>query len=143
MLKKSFVVFFVVVLLFPVMQNASGMHKSEIENPIFIQIKLYNSDGQFIGYNEGYPQILYLDEIINFLEPQSLKSTITIDGKNFEILLFQQRLSWSKDESYGQYILMLPINGNLEVASFLSQESFLVKEGDYADFLWTVFKPLN
>ena len=141
MLKKSFVVFFGVVLLFSVIQNTYA--ESEIKSPIFIQIKLYNSDGQLVGYNEGYPQIFHLNEAINWLESRSQKNTIVIDEKSFEILQFKDRMSWSESQSHGQYYLRLPINGNLQYAVFFHQDSFHVKDGDYAEIFWTVFRPLN
>ena len=116
----------------------------KIETPrVFIQIKLYDANGQFIGYNEGIPQIFYLDKVIEWVEPRSQKSTIKINGEIFEILQFVDHMVWSEDQSHGQYYLQLPVNGQLKTILFFHQDSFHVKEGDRAYIFWTVFRPMN
>ena len=116
----------------------------KLETPqLFMQIKLYDANGQFIGYNEGIPQIFYLDMAIEWVEPRSQKSTIIINGESFEILQFEDHMAWYGDQSHGQYWLKLPVNGQLKTILFFHHDSFHVKEGDYANIYWTVFKPMN
>ena len=117
--------------------------KVESIPPVFIQIKLYNSNDQFIGYNEGIPQIFYFDKAIEWLEPRSQKSIVTIEGKSFEILQFSEKKVWPEDESHGAYFLYLPINGNLQNIVYFHQDSFHVTKSDYAQIFWTAFKPLG
>ena len=127
-------------------RNASpSWEKVEIPPAIFIQTKLYNSDGQFIGYNEGIPQISSLNKAIEWIEQteRAQKSTVIIDGKSFERLQFEDYMHWSEDQSHAQYYLELPVNGQLKDIVSFRQDSFLVENGDYAEFFWTVLKPLS
>ena len=118
----------------------------KIETPrVFIQIKLYDANGQFIGYNEGIPQISSLNKAIEWIEQteRAEKSTVIIDGKSFELLQFEDYMSWSEDQSHAQYYLELPVNGELKDIVSFRQDSFHVENGDYAEFFWTVLKPLS
>jgi len=116
----------------------------KLETPqIFLQIKLYDASGQFIGYNEGTPHIFYLDKAIEWLEPRSQKSTIIKNGQSFEILQWEDHLKWYEDQAMGGYFLQLPVNGQMETLVFFHHDSFHVKEGDFTNVYWTVFKPMN
>lgn len=55
--------------------------KTQRNTEVFIQILLRNSDGQLVGYIEGYPQIFYFDQVIDWVEPRAHKSTIIKEGE--------------------------------------------------------------
>ena len=140
-MKIMIIVLFSVILSVNVLiGNSYGQtteaQKTKGSTEVFIQIQLRNSDGTLVGYVEGNPQIFYLDQVINWVEPRSHKSTIVKDGEIFELMQFEDKLSWSEAQSMGAYFLILPEG----TALYFHHDSFLVLPGDTAQVFWTVIR---
>ena len=114
--------------------------KIQTNTEIFIQILLRDSGGHLVGYIEGYPQIFYLDQVINWVEPQAHKSTIIKEGERHEIMQFEDKLSWSEAQTMGAYFLRLSIDDTMRTALYFHHDSFHVQPGDTAQIFWTVIR---
>lgn len=114
--------------------------KTQSNTEIFIQILLRDSDGHLVGYIEGYPQIFYLDQVINWVEPQAHKSTIIKDGERREMMQYEDKLSWSEAQTMGAYYLNVSIGGTMTTGLYFHHDSFHVQPGDTAQVFWTVIR---
>lgn len=131
----------IVILLFSA-QNCFAQTVMVGKNPpqIFMQIQLRDADGHLVGYIEGYPQIFYLDRVIDWVEPLAHKSTILKDGERHEVMQYAGSLDWFEAQTMGGYFLKLPINGKTTTALYFHHDSFHILPGDTAHVFWTVIR---
>lgn len=128
----------IVMLLFSAQFAQTAMGKKSPQ--IFMQIKLYDEDGNFVGYIEGYPQIFYLDQVIDWVEPLADKSTILKDGERYEVMHYVGSLTQFESQIMGAYFLKLPINGKTTTVLYFHHDSFPILPSDTAQVFWTVIR---
>ena len=119
----------------------TGAKRSDSSVYVFIQMKIRNSHGDLIGYIEGKPSIFNHDELINWLEPRSQKSTIIRGGERYEIMQDVHIISYSKFDSLSAYFLREQIGGTTNYVMFFDHDSILMSPGDEVQVFWTVIRP--
>ncbi len=122
---------------------ASGSTGEQIQNntKIFVQIKLSDSAGRFVGYTEGNPQtIVNLNYILNWAQSHSQKSTITKEGKNFEIFKIEDTLPWKKVTAMGGYYFAAIDKDKTIAIMVFAFDSAPISPGDNARVTWTVVR---
>jgi len=101
---------------------------------VSIQIQLRDSEGRLVAYYE--PTRTWVDPklVHEYLDTKENKSTILKDGKNLEVIKWEQSKSYSGNElkiAYGDWILSTYSNG------------FISEPGDTITESWKVVRPLN
>ncbi len=101
---------------------------------VSIQIQLRDSEGRLVAYYE--PTRTWVDSklVHEYLDTKENKSTILKDGKNLEVIKWEQSKSYSGNElkiAYGNWILSTYSNG------------FISEPGDTITESWKVVRPLN
>ena len=131
----------IVIMLFSA-QNCFAQTTMVGKKPpqIFMQIQLRDAEGHFVGYIEGYPQIFYLDRVIDWVEPLARKSTVLKDGERHEIMHYVGSLDQFESQIMGAYFLKLPINGKMTTVLYFHHDSFSVLSSDTAQVFWTIFR---
>ncbi len=78
---KALIVIIFLMLLIPVLFDNSyaKYYKDPNGTIVFMQSIIRNSEGQLVGYMEGYPQVFYLDVLIDWFEASAEKSIVTIN----------------------------------------------------------------
>ena len=99
-----------------------------------IQIQLRDSEGRLVAYYE--PTRTWLDPklVHEYLDTKENKSTILKDGKNLEVIKWEQSKSYSGNIlkiAYGDWTLSTYTNG------------FISEPGDTITESWKVIRPLN
>jgi len=144
---KALIVIIFLMLLIPVLFDNSyaKYYKDPNGTIVFMQSIIRNSEGQLVGYMEGYPQVFYLDALIDWLEPRAEKSIVTINGKTYEMLHSKDGSNWSVFRSYGAYYLTLPIgdDGVKKTVIYFHQDSFIVLPGDTLQIYYTILRPIG
>ena len=101
---------------------------------VSIQIQLRDSEGQLVAYYE--PTRTWVDSklIHEYLDAKENKSTILKDGKNLEVIKWEQSKSYSGNKLKMAY-------GYLAIATY--SNGFLTEPGDTYTESWKVVRPLN
>ena len=108
---------------------------------LIIQIQVRDSDGTLVSYIEGKPRIYDLDKLVQWLETQSQKSTITKNGKHYEILRSSYESGSSETNTKGGYFVKLPVNGVVDYVMYLDHGSYHVRPGDMVKAYFTLIRP--
>ncbi len=101
---------------------------------VSLQIQLRDSEGRLVAYYE--PTRTWLDPklVHEYLDAKENKSTILKDGKNLEVIKWEQSKSYSGNKlkiAYGGWGLSTFSNG------------FISEPGDTITESWKVVRPLN
>ena len=109
---------------------------------LILQIQVRDSDGTLVSYIEGKPRIYDLDKLVQWLEPQSQKSLITKNDKNYEILRSSYESGSSEINTKGGYFVKLPINGVVDYVMHMDHGSYHVRPGDTVKAYFTLIRPV-
>ena len=113
-------------------------HPSFVE--ISLQVQLRDSDGQLVAYHEP-TRIWIVDSklIHEYLDTIENKSIISKDGRNLEVI------TWEQSESYreGDYETAFGFykDGDLAIVDYV--DGFLVEPGDTSSQFWKVVRPVS
>ncbi len=103
------VAFFILFGLVAISYAQFAVAQNERLPEIFIQIQVRDSNGYLVGYTEGQPQIFYLENIIEWLEPKANKTIIKQGEKNFVLMQYEYKIFSDTTQASGAYFLQLPI----------------------------------
>jgi hypothetical protein len=118
-----------------------GTQKIQNNTEIFIQIKLYDSSGRFVGYTEGHPQIIsHLDVLIKATAPNAHTSTIIKQGKTFEVMQVENPIKWPTLQAMGGYFSSVSQNGTIVGYLTFSFDSFPISPGDTTKVVMTIIR---
>lgn len=137
------VAFFILFGLVAISYAQFAVAQNERLPEIFIQIQVHDSNGYLVGYTEGQPQIFYLENIIEWLEPKANKTIIKQGEKNFVLMRYEYKIFSDTTQASGAYFLKLPIDGNMKTALYFHHDSFHLSPGDTITILWTLISPVN
>ena len=101
---------------------------------ITVQIQLRDSEGRLVAYYEPTRTWVTPELVHEYLDTKENKSIILKDGKNLEVIKWEQSKSYSGNElkiAYGDWILSTYTNG------------FISEPGDTITESWKVVRPLN
>ncbi len=107
---------------------------------LFMQIQIRDSDGTLVAYIEGKPRIFTLDVLVQWLESVSQKSTITKDGKTYEVLRYSAQQSFLNANTMGGYYVRLPVNGITDIVMYMDHGSYHVKKDDTSMAYFTLIR---
>ncbi len=107
---------------------------------VSLQIQLRDSDGQLVAYYEP-TRIGILDSKLTheYLDTKENKSIISKDGRNFEVIMWEQSQSYRGGDyksAFGFYK-----DGDLAIVNYV--DGFLVEPGDTSSQFWTVVRPVS
>jgi hypothetical protein len=101
---------------------------------VSLQIQLRDSEGRLVAYYEPTQTWVHPELVHVYLDTKENKSIILKDGKNLEVIKWEQSKSYSGNElkiAYGDLILSTYSNG------------FISEPGDTITESWKVVRPLN
>jgi len=136
-LESSFLLSFSVGFVGVTQGQTLGKYPSLAE--VSLQIQIRDSEGLLVAYYE--PTQIYVVDIAlvhEFLDAKENKSTIIKEGRNFEVIKWEQSgyYKGSKFESaFGFY------KGDLALVVF--PDGFLTEPGDTYTASWKIVRPLN
>lgn len=119
----------------------TGAKRSESSVYVFLQMEIRNSHGDLIGYVEGKPGIFNLDQLIEWLEPLSRKSSVIRGGESYELMQYIHTLHYSKFDSLSAYFININISGTQVFVMFFDNDSITMSPGDRVDVFWTLIRP--
>jgi hypothetical protein len=137
---KKFLVVWVLILLAFVNYPSFALWEQPKEIQLFLQIQVRDSDGRLVTYIEGKPRIFNLDVLTVWLESQSQKTTITKDGKTYEVLRSNFQQSFTETNTMGGYFVRLPVNGVIDYVMYMDHGSYHVKKGDTSTAYFTLIR---
>jgi hypothetical protein len=120
----------------------TGAQKAPSGVYIFLQVQVRNPSGQLVAYVEGQPDVFDVQGTVNWVEPQSVKSTIIKKGQTLELMQFVHHMSYSRFDSLSAYFVRGATNGDPVTIMFFNNDSIPVTTGDQVDVFWTVIRPL-
>ncbi len=119
----------------------TGTQKVQNNTEVFVQIKLYDSSGRFVGYTEGHPQtIFHLDNIIKVVTSYTHTSTITKGEKTFEMWHFEDKINWPKVTAMGGYEFSVKQKSYIFGALVYNFDSFPISPGDTTRIFLTIIR---
>jgi len=124
-------------------KETSNNTEAATKSVFFMQMLVHDSNGQLVGYTEGYPQILYRNNLIKWVELKSQKTIIKQGEKSFELMQYQDKVLVNKIQTSGAYFFKQPIDGNMKTFLWFHHSSFHLLPGDTATLLWTVTRSVN
>jgi len=107
---------------------------------ISLQIQLRDSDGLLVAYYEP-TRIWILDIALvhEYLDTKENKSIISKDGRNFEVITWEQSKSYRGDEL--ETAFGFSIDGDLAVIAY--SDGYLTEPGDTSSKFWKVVRPVS
>ncbi len=107
---------------------------------ISLQIQLRDSDGQLVAYYEPTRIWVANSKLTHeYLDIKENKSIISKDGRNLEVITWEQSESYRGGEletAFGFYK-----DGDLAIVDF--SDGFLAEPGDTSSQFWTVVRPVS
>ena len=107
---------------------------------VSLQIQLRDSDGQLVAYYEP-TRIGILDSKLTheYLDTKENKSIISKDGKNFEVI------TWEQSESYreGELETAFGFSKDGDIAVIAYSDGYLTEPGDTSSQFWKVVRPVS
>jgi len=104
-----------------------------------LQIQLRDSDGKLVAYYEPARMWVVDSKLIHeFLDTKENKSIISKDGRNFEVIMWEQSRSYRGGEletAFGFYQ-----DGNIVLIDF--SDGFFAEPGDTSFQFWTIVRPV-
>ena len=101
---------------------------------VSIQIQLRDSEGRLVAYYEPTQTWVNSKIIHAYLDTKENKSIILKDGKNLEVI------KWEQSKTYKGNTLPTAFGNNV-LSSF--SNGFITEPGDTATISWKVVRPLN
>jgi len=101
---------------------------------VSIQIQIRDSEGRLVAYFEPTQTWLKPKLVHEYLDTKENKSIILKDGKNFEVI------KWEQSKSYRGNELVTAYGGN-GLSTFYN--GFITEPGDTSTASWKVVRPLN
>jgi hypothetical protein len=138
-----------VILLFVTLLTGNSYGQTYVapqdsqKSNIYLQIRIQNSDGQLVAYLE--PTILYVfhPELLDkYLDTKPDKTIITIGGKKFEQIQFEEISKFSITNVISHYKMLSLISGKQETILGFINEGYPVVPGDTVTANWTVIRPI-
>jgi len=102
---------------------------------VSIQIQLRDSEGRLVAYYEPTQTWVKPELVHEYLDTKENKSIILKDGKNLEVI------KWEQSKSYRGNELKTAWGTTLGLSSF--SNGFLTEPGDITTESWKVVRPLN
>ena len=115
-------------------------------NPyVLAQIVLRNPDGKLVGYIETDKELTRNSILLNkYLDDVTNKKTISIHGKNFELIQFSwNRETFSQNHAIGAYSMIPYIDGSYQDILELNHDGYQVQPNDSIQVYYTVIRPLS
>ena len=107
---------------------------------ISLQIQLRDSDGLLVAYYEP-TRIWILDIALvhEYLDTKENKSIISKDGRNFEVITWEQSESYRGDELETAFGFFK--DGDIAVIAY--SDGYLTEPGDTSSKFWKVVRPVS
>ncbi len=102
---------------------------------VSIQIQLRDSEGRLVAYYEPTQTWVKPELVHEYLDTKENKSIILKDGKNLEVI------KWEQSKSYRGNELKTAWGTTLGLSSF--SNGFITEPGDTTTESWKVVRPLN
>jgi len=106
----------------------------------YLQVQLRDSDGQLVAYYEPNRMWIADSKLVHeYLDTKENKSIISKDGRNFEVIMWEQSESYRGGEletAYGFYQ-----DNDLALADY--GDGFLAEPGDSSSQFWTIVRPVS
>ncbi len=104
-----------------------------------LQIQLRDSDGKLVAYYEPARMWVVDSKLIHeFLDTKENKSIISKDGRNFEVIMWEQSESYRGGEL--ETAFGFSKDGNLALVDF--SDGFFAEPGDTSSQFWTIVRPV-
>jgi len=106
----------------------------------YLQVQLRDSDGRLVAYYEPNRMWIVDSKLVHeYLDTKENKSIISKDGRNFEVIMWEQSESYRGGElemAYGFYQ-----DGDLALADYA--DGFLAEPDDSSSQFWTIVRPVS
>ena len=129
------------------MTSQSEAVQTDIEKGllIFVQTTVRNPDGQLVTYLESSKFTdLNLDLLGPFLDFEASRGndpTITIEGKEYQVIRRVQSKTFTSDDLVASTILSDTIDGKLVMLARFAHDGYPVSSGDTLESMWTFVRP--
>ena len=135
------IIVFAVTLIANSYGQVATVQTSKTEK-VYLQIQVRNSDGKLVAYIEPTVLYVYYPGLLDkYLDKKPNISIVTIDGKRFEQIQFEERGTFDKYHTYAQYEMWSLNNGQRVDILSLLHDGYVVVPGDTYSVLWTIIRP--
>ena len=111
---------------------------------VYLQIEIRNSDGQLVAYVEPTVLYMYYPDLFNtYVDSKLNKTLITVDGKNYQQIQFEESGTFTVTHTMAQYEMVYSTNGKNVALLTMIHDGYPEIPGDKVSALWTIIKPVS
>jgi len=129
--------------------NHTQAYQTDIEDGlfIFVQTTVRNSDGQLVTYLESSKftdiNLELLDSFLDFEVSIGNDPTVTINGKEYQVIRRIQSKTFTSDDLVASTILSDKFDGKLTMLARFAHDGYPVSAGDTLESMWTFIRPVS
>jgi len=145
--KTTIILILFVVFAVSLIANSYGQEpklQTDKTEKVYLQIQVRTSEGKLVAYIEPTVQFVYHPELLDkYLDKKPNKSIVTIDGKRFEKIQFEDIGAYAKSFTLAQYIMLdLDSRQPFPILTLIHNGCPVVPGDNYLAF-WTILRPLS